>query len=248
MARYIATVHLVFEADSDAETADAVSAMLSENLMHSTDEVGGKPPLIDWGYLHDGRRYCHPTPLPEGAPEDLEGVDLTALAPAPKAMAASLQLAMALGILVTPRDKDQVEEYCEEYGKDPADMTEEDLEEMESDLENDRVWSDALASYDFIRRAREIVKEIPYSHDEDAPLVPTEVTVMPAPASAEQKLATFQTLFREYASLEEAIAGRERLGGDPGQEAYDRREALWKEMFELGFQIAPPAETAAPAA
>lgn len=183
MTRYIATVHLVFEADSDAEAADAVSAMLTENLMHSTDEPGGKPPLIDWGYLNDGKTYCHATPLPEGAPEDLEGEDLTELAPAPKAMAASLQLAMALGILVTPRDKDQVEEYCEEYGKDPAAMTEEDLEEMESDLENDRVWSDALASYDFIRRAREIVREIPYVDEEREAVELKKPVALPAPVS-----------------------------------------------------------------
>lgn len=48
-----------------------------------------------------------------------------------------------------------------EYGKDLAAMTEDDLEEMESDLENDRVWSDALASYEMIRQAREIVASLP---------------------------------------------------------------------------------------
>lgn len=31
-------------------------------------------------------------------------------------------------------------------------MAEDDFEEMESDLANDRVWSDALASYEMIRR------------------------------------------------------------------------------------------------
>ena len=36
-------------------------------------------------------------------------------------------------------------------------MAEDDFEEMESNLANDRVWSDALASYEMIRRAREIV-------------------------------------------------------------------------------------------
>lgn len=39
-------------------------------------------------------------------------------------------------------------------------MTEDNLEEMESDLENDRVWSDAVASYAMIRQAREIVNTL----------------------------------------------------------------------------------------
>lgn len=59
--------------------------------------------------------------------------------------------------LITPRDPDQVAEWCAEYGRDPADMTEEDLEEMEADLSGDRVWDDATASYHMIREARAIV-------------------------------------------------------------------------------------------
>lgn len=160
MTRYIATVHLVFEADSDAEAADAVSAMLTENLMHSTDEPGGKPPLVDWGYLNDGKTYCHPAPMPAGAPADLEDVYLTPYAPTANAMVSAVNLVRDLSRMVTPRDPDQIADYCKEYGKDPADMTEDDLEEMESDLENDRVWSDALASYQMIRSAREIVKAL----------------------------------------------------------------------------------------
>ncbi len=40
---------------------------------------------------------------------------------------------------------------------------------MESDLENDRVWSDALASYQMIRSAREIVKTLTPLAGETAP-------------------------------------------------------------------------------
>lgn len=44
MAVYLASVILAFEADNAADAADAVSAMLTENLMQAPDC------LLDWSY------------------------------------------------------------------------------------------------------------------------------------------------------------------------------------------------------
>ncbi len=59
---YIATVQLLFYASDDADAADAVSAMLTENLQQATED-DGTPVLLDWQYRPrpDGT-YEHATP------------------------------------------------------------------------------------------------------------------------------------------------------------------------------------------
>lgn len=55
--KYISRLYMVVEADSEAEAADAMSAMLSENLM-----MGGH--LVNWAYSSVGGVYDHPTEIP----------------------------------------------------------------------------------------------------------------------------------------------------------------------------------------
>lgn len=53
MAVYLAKVVIAFEADDASEAADAVSAMLSENLQY------GSGAILDWSYVseYDGGSY-----------------------------------------------------------------------------------------------------------------------------------------------------------------------------------------------
>lgn len=183
--RNITTVHLVVEADSDAQADDAIYEMLSNNLMFRTAKPDTTPLLLDWAFLNDGQTCCEPSRMPDGVPDDLEDVYLTPCEPAANAMINAVGLVRDLARMVTPRDPDQIADYCKEYGKDPADMTEDDLEEMESDLENDRVWSDALASYQMIRSAREIVKALTMAaRENNASVVDTQSPVADAAAPA----------------------------------------------------------------
>lgn len=183
--RNITTVHLVVEADSNAQADDAIYEMLSNNLMFRTAKPDTTPLLLDWAFLNDGQTCCEPSRMPDGVPDDLEDVYLTPCEPAANAMINAVSLVRDLARMVTPRDPDQIADYCKEYGKDPADMTEDDLEEMESDLENDRVWSDALASYQMIRSAREIVKALTMAaRENNASVVDTQSPVADAAAPA----------------------------------------------------------------
>lgn len=71
---YVATVHLLLQVDNHAEACDAVSAMLTENLMEQPDSG-----LVDWCYEYDPHRtdsdgsfYASPqqVELPDDADED----------------------------------------------------------------------------------------------------------------------------------------------------------------------------------
>ena len=72
MARYIASVLIVVDADEAAEAADAFSGALSENLKY-----GGA--IVEWSYAAENGRYIHPRRVPDSAPTDLEDADLTEL-------------------------------------------------------------------------------------------------------------------------------------------------------------------------
>lgn len=57
---YRANVTLFFVAEDDSDACDAVSAMLSENLMHCHSAEDGVPALLDWSYLRVGYEYPGP--------------------------------------------------------------------------------------------------------------------------------------------------------------------------------------------
>ena len=66
METFIATVHLVFTATDEHDAADAVSGMLSENLMESGV-------LLDWGYAPKDGVFCTPKPIPVDVVNYTEG-------------------------------------------------------------------------------------------------------------------------------------------------------------------------------
>ena len=68
MQKYFATVHLLINADSDGEAADAVSALLSENGIYSDD-----PALMDWEYTRKGDHFNAPRAV--DVPEDYDRND-----------------------------------------------------------------------------------------------------------------------------------------------------------------------------
>ena len=69
MARYIAQVLIVVEADSVGEAADAMSGALSETLKYDGH-------IVEWSYGREGDNYQFPRRLPAGLPDDLEDEDL----------------------------------------------------------------------------------------------------------------------------------------------------------------------------
>lgn len=128
--------------------AEAINSPLSTRtgFRIRRDDGGGTDPVL--AILYD-------TPDGEVSAEEARAnADLFAAAPD---LAAFVR---QMARLVTPRDADQVAEYCREHGRDPATMTEDDLEDMESDLDGDRCHEDALGSYKLIRMARAIVARL----------------------------------------------------------------------------------------
>lgn len=73
MARYIAQVLIVVDADSASEAADAMSGALSETLKYRDEAI------VEWSYCRDGDNYQFPRPIPESADTDLEDEDLSGL-------------------------------------------------------------------------------------------------------------------------------------------------------------------------
>ncbi len=57
MPQYIANVLIAFNADSEGDACDAVSAMLSENLIQSKA-------LLDWSYVEKYPKGGHTRPIP----------------------------------------------------------------------------------------------------------------------------------------------------------------------------------------
>ena len=51
---YIATVHLLFNAQNQADACDTVSAMLTENLQQQPDC------LVSWSYVRQGQEFPEP--------------------------------------------------------------------------------------------------------------------------------------------------------------------------------------------
>jgi hypothetical protein len=66
---FIATVHLLIEANSEAEACDIVSALLSENGTHNKDTG-----LIDWSYIAHKSDFA--SPVETIVPDGYIGIDL----------------------------------------------------------------------------------------------------------------------------------------------------------------------------
>ena len=72
---YVATVHILIDANGDGEAADAFSAFLTETGIY--DNI-----IKDWSYpLKDGR-YVYPQPIQIEDDYDRDSVDLACIVPA----------------------------------------------------------------------------------------------------------------------------------------------------------------------
>jgi hypothetical protein len=87
MPRYIATVHVVLDADDQAHACEKLGKSLNDLMVSPTR--GGPWPIHTWAYVNypgyryalDGSAYMGPVPVPPEAPSDLRYQNLTSLAP-----------------------------------------------------------------------------------------------------------------------------------------------------------------------
>lgn len=91
----------------------------------------------------------------------------------------AINLVRQLARMVTPTDADQLQAYAEAHGQDVADL---DPEEVLSDMEGDRAFDDACASYHLIREAREIVARLDVASPSVAPASDPPAKVDPVKA------------------------------------------------------------------
>ena len=72
---YVATVHLLIDAATEAEACDTVSSLLTEGGLY---EDGSH--LIDWSYAKAGDQYTGPRPVQIPSGYDRDEADLDAIA------------------------------------------------------------------------------------------------------------------------------------------------------------------------
>ena len=88
MPRFIATVHVVLDADDQAHACEKLGTSL--NGLTMSERLGGPFPIHTWAYVNypgyryamDGSAYMGPIELSADAPADLRQQNLTPLAPA----------------------------------------------------------------------------------------------------------------------------------------------------------------------
>ncbi len=76
MAHFVATVHILIDADDPHEAADTISALLTENGIYDDSAH-----VVDWSYLrNDDSTYRFPKPIKIANGYDRDEADLHAIA------------------------------------------------------------------------------------------------------------------------------------------------------------------------
>lgn len=76
MKMYVATVHLLINADNHAKACDTVSALLTETGLYE----GDNPALLDWAYVRRRGIYISPREVQVPEPYDRDEEDLETIA------------------------------------------------------------------------------------------------------------------------------------------------------------------------